>query len=174
AARSRLKAMDREFPATNIVAGDALDADLLPPRSFDVILGNPPYVNIRQLAKSLPRKRIEQLRQQFRTARGNFDLYVLFIERAIELLAPGGRCGLIIPNKWTTLDYARLCRELLLERTTIEHVVDFSSARAFAASVYPHVLVFRKEPAAAHHLVQFRDYKRKSCCRIDQRSLSPA
>jgi len=118
-----------------------------PARLVDCLIGNRPISTSDQLAKNLSREKIDQLRQRFRTARGNFDLYVIFIERAIELLRPGGRCGLIVPNKWATLDYARPCRELLLQQTTIEQVIDFSDARAFAgASVYPHILIFRKEP----------------------------
>jgi hypothetical protein len=73
---------------------------------------------------------------------------VLFIERALQWLRPGGRCGLIVPNKWATLDYARPCRELLQEQATLDEVVDLSAHRVFRdASVYPHVLVFTKRSA---------------------------
>ena len=144
----------------HLFVADALNDDRLPPASFDVVLGNPPYLSIRQLAKSLPTERTAALKNRFRTARGNFDLYVLFIERALELLRPGGRCGFVIPNKWATLDYARTCRELLLEQATIEQVIDLSNERAFAkASVYPYVLVFRKEPAKSRHLIKVCEYQ---------------
>src|SRR6185295_16422758 len=107
---------------------------------------------------------------QFATARGNFDLYVLFIERAIELLAPGGRCGLIVPNKWATLDYARPCRELLLGQTTIERVIDLSDAKAFAGtSVYPQVLMFSKKSAHANHAVLVEHLHGEKAHRVSQR-----
>jgi len=145
AARQRLCGIDSERHVKNLFAGDALSDVRLPTASFDAIIGNPPYVNIRQLAKSLPRERIDALRERYQTARGNFDLYVLFIERALELLRPGGRCGLIIPNKWATLDYARPCRELLLKQATIEQVIDLIDVRPFAkASGYPPVNAFPK------------------------------
>ena len=73
---------------------------------FAAIVGNPPYVSIRELAKSHTTAEVAELRERFTTARGNFDLYVLFIERALQWLQPGGRLGFIIPNKWATLDYA--------------------------------------------------------------------
>src|SRR5206468_2586774 len=153
--------------------GDVLSDDVLSAASFEAIVGNPPYVNIRQLAKSRRQEEIEALRQRFGTARGNFDLYALFIERAIDLLRPGGRCGLIVPNKWATLDYARPCRELLLEQTTIEQVIDFSDSRAFAdASIYPHVLVFRKRPANKKHFVRFRPFDEYHTQEIKQQALS--
>jgi SAM-dependent methyltransferase len=173
-ARSRLKEIESSFPRASIHIADALADGSLAAASFDLVVGNPPYVNIRQLAKTHSREKINELRRRFRTARGNFDLYVLFIERAIELLRPGGRCALIVPNKWATLDYARPCRELLLAETTIEHVIDFSNARVFTgASVYPHVLVFRKQPAEARHAIEFRDFPTGAAQRIEQRALSP-
>ena len=139
-----------------------------------MILANPPYVNIRQLASSLPRQQVTDWRARFNTARGNFDLYVLFIERAIELLKAGGRCGLIVPNKWATLDYARGCRELLLEQTEIEHVIDLSEAKAFDAAVYPHIIVFRKQAAAAGHNIQCGDFENQRRSIVAQRGLEPA
>ncbi len=155
-ARSRLKSIDPAFPVDQIIAADTLTATAFLPASFDAVIGNPPYINIRQLAKALSREQIEALRQSYTTATGNFDLYVLFIERAIDLLKPGGRCGLIVPGKWATLDYARACRELLLSKATIEQVVDLSDLRAFAtANVYPHILIFQKTAACSLHSVQY-------------------
>jgi SAM-dependent methyltransferase len=158
AARQRLQrlGLPRNVILQNIRCADGLAAGTFDPASFDCVLANPPYVSIRQLAKSRVPAEIADLRQRFRTASGNFDLYVLFIERAIGLLVPGGRCGLIVPNKWATLDYARGCRELLLAETTLEQVIDLSASRVFSqASVYPHVLVLRREPAASSHEILY-------------------
>ncbi len=172
-ARRRMCEVDRGFPETNIRVGDALEGELLSGGAFDAIVGNPPYVNIRQLAKATSPERMEWLRERYCTARGNFDLYVLFIERAIELLKPGGRCGLIVPNKWATLDYARPCRELLLSDTTIEQVIDLSGERVFAgASVYPQVLIFRKQAASAGHTILVRDFGCPASGGISQGQLS--
>jgi adenine-specific DNA-methyltransferase len=174
-ARRRLRQRDPEIISSQIRIGDALDSSILEPASFDVILGNPPYVNIRQLAKTASRDEIERLRRRFQSARGNFDLYTLFIERALELLGPGGRCGLIVPNKWATLDYARPCRELLLAMTTIERVIDLSDAKAFAGtSVYPQVIVFRKQPPSATHAVLIQPTECNEPLLMPQRSLSAA
>jgi SAM-dependent methyltransferase len=161
--------------AGNLWVADALRDERLQPAAFDIVVGNPPYVNVRQLGKNLLPRELQRIRQRFRTARGNFDLYVLFIERAIELLRPGGRCGLIIPNKWATLDYARPCRELMLAQATIEDVVDLSGSKPFVqASVYPHVLIFRKNAAEAGHVVRIRQFddREQKAQRVPQRGLS--
>lgn len=148
----------QSFGGINIQQGDALADEL--PRGFDAIVGNPPYVNIRELARSHSKQAVADLRTRFRTAQGNFDLYVLFIERALELLRPGGRLGFIIPNKWATLDYARALRELLLRETTLEHIVDLTSMQVFPqASIYPQVLILQKSPPPPEHHVHFAQIK---------------
>lgn len=144
-------------PEAELLLGDTLADPRLRPGSFDLVVGNPPYVNVRQLPKSHSAERIAQWRSQFRTAKGNFDLYVLFFERALELLASGGVCAFIVPNKLAALDYARACRALLLEHTLME-VVDLSQVNVFPeAGVYPYVVIVRKEPPAANHRVKIRE-----------------
>lgn len=121
---------------------------------FDAILGNPPFVNIRLLSRSRGDAVKQYLRQRYRCAFRAYDLYVLFLELAFELLRPGGRCGMIVPNKIGTLDYALPCRSLLLERTALCEILDLSEVRAFPrAGVYPYVLIWEKGGAAAGHRV---------------------
>ncbi len=121
---------------------------------FDAVLGNPPYVNIRRLTRMHGETVKRYLQQHYRCARGAYDLYVLFLEKAFELLRPGGVCGFIIPNKIATLNYARACRKLLLEQTTILQIVDLAGSSAFPdASVYPYVLIWRKQPPPDKHRI---------------------
>lgn len=139
----------------NVVCGDALAPQLPVPQpadGFDAVLSNPPYINIRLLTQQQGRAAREALSQRYATARGNFDLYVLFLERAFQLLGRGGRCGMIVPNKLATLDYAAACRELLLRETSLEVIGDLSNCKVFRqAGVYPYVLVWSKEPPAEDH-----------------------
>jgi adenine-specific DNA-methyltransferase len=141
------------LPASNLKCADALtESDL---GSFDVVVGNPPYVSIREMARSHTPEYVNGLRERFQTARGNFDLYVLFIERALQLLKPGGHLGLIVPNKWATLDYASKLREMLLRETSLEQIVDLSTLRVFPqAGTYPQIIVLQRQPAATDHCLR--------------------
>ena len=119
---------------------------------FDAIVGNPPYVNIRVLTKTRGIDVKRYLESQFRCARRAYDLYVLFLERALALLRPGGMCGMIVPNKIAASQYALPCRALLLEQTELRAVADLSEARIFpGAGVYPYVLVFQKQQPQPEH-----------------------
>ncbi|MCL2073349.1 MAG: Eco57I restriction-modification methylase domain-containing protein [Marinilabiliaceae bacterium] len=113
---------------------------------FDCVIGNPPYVNIRNLTLSLPKNAKNYLSQKFKTAFKGYDLYVLFIEKAINILNENGIFGYITPNKFATLDYGYKTRELLLKRHSIVEICDVSKLNVFSeASVYPYLTVTKKK-----------------------------
>jgi type I restriction-modification system DNA methylase subunit len=110
---------------------------------FDVIIGNPPYIRF----ENLPESERENYANSgvFKTAYQKFDIYVLFLERAISLLKPGGRIGFIIPSAILNQIYAMPLRKLILETGCIENIVDFSGYKVFQdATVETCVLVIKK------------------------------
>ena len=54
-----------------------------------------------------------EYRTRYRAATGRFDLYMLFFERALEILEPGGRLVFITPEKFTYVDSASSLRAML-------------------------------------------------------------
>ena len=91
---------------------------------FDYIIGNPPYVPITEIRGS----KKENYRDRFETAKGRFDLYLLFFERALNLLNDGGRLAFITPEKFEYTETASALRQQFaayhLER--LEHVSEDS------------------------------------------------
>jgi len=55
-------------------------------RKFDVVIGNPPYIRVQSL--TAPFKKYYN--QHYSTATKNYDIYVLFVEKGMELLKQGG------------------------------------------------------------------------------------
>ena len=76
---------------------------------YDFIVGNPPYVPITALSESEK----ADYRARYATARGRFDLYLLFFEKALRSLAPGGRLVFITPEKYLYVETAGPLRDLL-------------------------------------------------------------
>ncbi|MCX6777306.1 MAG: N-6 DNA methylase, partial [Candidatus Micrarchaeota archaeon] len=112
---------------------------------FDVIIGNPPYINIKLLTKTQEGEKVFY-RNRYETASGNYDIYVLFIEKAIKLLKPGGRLGYIVPNKFTVTDYGYSLRRFILQHCVIEKIVDVSNLPVFkGVGTYPVIIILRKE-----------------------------
>ncbi len=107
---------------------------------FDVVIGNPPYVRI----QGFPRKQISYLTARYRSAKGNCDLYVSFVERGYELLTPQGRLGKIVPNKFFKTDYGEGLRALIAMNKAAAEIVDFGSSQVFNATTYTCLLFLSK------------------------------
>src|SRR5207249_1929414 len=61
----------------------------------------------------------------FPSSQGRFDLYLLFFERALELLKPEGRLVFITPEKFLYVQAAQALRRALARHTVEEiHLVD--------------------------------------------------
>jgi Eco57I restriction-modification methylase len=122
---------------------------------FDLVVGNPPWVR----GERVPSAVREALAARYASwrpvaARGYAhlpDLAVAFVERGIELTAPGGATALLVPAKLATSGYAEPLRRRMTTTTRVTNAapVDARAAAAFGAAVYPMALVAaRVEPDA--------------------------
>jgi len=107
---------------------------------FDAVVGNPPYVRI----QGFPREQVKYLGRHYRSATGNCDVYVSFVERAYGLLKPGGQVGYIVPNKFFRTDYGVGLRELLATERAVSRIVDFGASQVFGATTYTCLLFLAK------------------------------
>ena len=131
-------------------------ADVAESGGFDVVIGNPPWVRVHNMHVE-DRARYREAFSVFRRGAwsegargasagqgfaGQTDLAALFVERSVDLLAPRGIMGLLLPSKlWSSLAGGG-ARQLVLERTRILALEDCSDAPdLFDAAVYPSMLV---------------------------------
>jgi len=79
---------------------------------FDAVIGNPPYVRIYR--GRISEDDVSYFYEVFKTAHKKFDLYILFIELGLDLLASDGRFSMIIPDKWLSVPYGEPLRMKIL------------------------------------------------------------
>jgi hypothetical protein len=125
---------------------------------FHAILGNPPYVNAWEMTNAAPTMRagLAKLGRWKDVAKGHWDLFVLFVSLAQQLLASDGRFGLIVANPIMREKYGgHLRRQLLHGR--FESVVDFGDTNVFeGVSRETVVLVWQKTlPPDGHEIVLY-------------------
>jgi type I restriction-modification system DNA methylase subunit len=118
-------------------------AEIMGNGGFDVVVGNPPYVNIYLLSKN--EKEIEYYQKTYFGAYKKFDLYVLFIEKAIRLLKDGGYFSFIVPDKFLLQPYGERLRQFIVENCCIIKIVDLTKYKIFTdATVDNVIIVLRK------------------------------
>jgi type I restriction-modification system DNA methylase subunit len=99
---------------------------------FDLLIGNPPYVRIQTLKKTAP-ELVNYYKQRYKRSagKGNYDLYVVFVERSLELLHQNGQLAFILPHSFFNAEYGEPLRTLLAEEKHVRHIVYFGQHQIF-------------------------------------------
>ena len=110
---------------------------------FDIVIGNPPYVQLQKSGGKLAKLYEEQ---KFNTFARTGDIYSLFYEKAHQLLKQGGICNFITSNKWMRAGYGEATRKFFIENTNPLILIDFSGVKVFeTATVDVNILLYVKE-----------------------------
>ena len=127
------------------------DSSLLFEKSFDIILGNPPF----ESDLTSPGKEVNDALSRERDLPDQQAAY-LFLEQAAEKLSPEGRLCLIQPSGYLYNRKATDFRVRLFRRSTIEVVLDFTSIRNLFEPADPKaaaVVLSNESPADDHRIV---------------------
>ena len=104
---------------------------------FDITIGNPPYIRIQELKRSDP-EQAKYFKEKYASAgKGNYDIYVVFVEKGLDLLNEHGYLSYILPHKFFNAKYGEPLRELIAEGKNLSKVVHFGDEQIFeGASTY--------------------------------------
>ncbi|MDF1883487.1 N-6 DNA methylase [Sulfurimonas sp. SAG-AH-194-C21] len=80
--------------------------------SFDVVIGNPPYVVLNP-----------ETLKDYKYVKGNYNTYVAFIELSLKILKQNGKLGFIIPNTWFSGDNFLDFRTNLIEEYNLAEII---------------------------------------------------
>ena len=105
---------------------------------FDVVIGNPPYVNAIEIKKSYTSEAFNYIKRNYETAKGTVDLYIYFFEKGLSILKMDGVLAFITPNRYLSASYGAALRNYIIERYSFYQLIDYSDKRVFEdASTYP-------------------------------------
>ncbi|WP_210407334.1 Eco57I restriction-modification methylase domain-containing protein, partial [Hydrocoleum sp. CS-953] len=110
--------------------------------SFDICIGNPPYVRQEKIKELKP-----ILKQQYDCYTGVADLYVYFFEQAVRLLKEKGVLTYITSNKYFRSGYGQKLRDFLVKKTQLKQLIDFGDAPVFKAIAYPSIIITVTHPS---------------------------
>ena len=98
---------------------------------FHAIIGNPPYIRIQTMTEWVPLE-VEYYKQKYASAgKGNYDIYVIFVEKGLSLLNERGRLGFILPHKFFNAKYGLPLRTILSQGKHLSEIVHFGYQQVF-------------------------------------------
>lgn len=90
-------------------------------RGFDAVVANPPYIDSERMVNEGQRDVRAYLTQRWPAAKGNWDLYVVFMELGLSLLTRDGTMAYLTPDKWLSKPFGDAFRARHLDK--IERIV---------------------------------------------------
>ena len=127
----------RDFFPWSLYFNDVLKSK----KGFDIVVGNPPYVDSEEMTRVMPEKR-KLYNKSFYSTKGNWDLYIPFYELGFNLLNEQGVMSYIAPNKWLSIKYGKYLREFL-DKSLIQ-ICKCEKVNVFDAGNSPSINFFNK------------------------------
>jgi len=145
-------------------------AEVFAQGGFHLALANPPYVRADAQFNHLRRDEdarlqvVEQWKEYrqrlqtqgvYTTLYEKWDLFIPFLERAHQLLAPAGCMIFIVSDSYNTAKYAAKCHDFFLRQSTIRRVDFCSEIPLFDAAISNVILnVSKRAPPPEHSTVR--------------------
>lgn len=129
--------------------------------TFDVIVGNPPYIRIEQISPELQ----TVYRKRFTSLYDRADLYVAFIEKSLSLLNAKGTLSFICADRWILNRYGAPLRAKLAGGFQIKTYIDLHTASPFDSEViaYPSIFVISPGKTKSVNVFALKTAAPKEC-----------
>ncbi|REJ48606.1 MAG: class I SAM-dependent DNA methyltransferase [Microcystis wesenbergii TW10] len=91
---------------------------------FDVIIGNPPYIQLSKIDSTTVKYK-NYLLMRYETSGGRLNTFIFFTHLSFQILKQNGILSYIIPNTILTQEYYVFTRQFLLNKVTLSEVINF-------------------------------------------------
>jgi methylase of polypeptide subunit release factors len=142
-------------PGADVRVAEALLSGAAAPGSWDVVVGNPPWLRSVALKAEDPALWLRLRGAYAATSYKEWDLYAAFIEQALVWAAPGGAIGLVTPSRWLTAAFAERLRAHVAP--SVRRIVDLGARQVFAGATTYTALVFLERGVARDLVEVVRD-----------------
>ncbi|MCI1779254.1 MAG: SAM-dependent methyltransferase, partial [Bacteroidales bacterium] len=136
---------------------------------FDYIIGNPPYVEVKNYNVEYPFMH-RYLKDNYQTTdNGKVDLSVAFIEKGIGLLNETGKIGFIIQKRFFKTEYGKKIREYISSNRLLYQVIDFETTNLFKGrTTYISTLILSKSKPATVSFIKVMNEPEELPAKLEQ------
>ena len=132
---------------------------------FDYIIANPPYIRVHKMSQKLNR----YLRKEYYTPYRDFDIYICFFERGLQVLKDDGILGFITPEKYLQRLYGTKLRKFILSNSYILELINISRCYdVFEVDVYPLITILQKRTIKSWKYLSEDDLMRLLLNQVDK------
>lgn len=143
--RTASKGRELTTLADKIVCANSLLEMPFEEGTFDVVIGNPPYVRVQGL-KSNYENESKLYEEKYVSATGKYDLYALFLEMSFKMIKNSGKLSYILPHKFLVANFGKGIRAYLVENRAVESLLHFGSEMVFEdASAYTCIVTLSRD-----------------------------
>ncbi len=129
--------------------------ELMKRGGFDAIIGNPPYIRVREFREIHP-EQVSYLMSNYRCATHVWDIYMLFFERALSRTRHNGKFGFIVPIQTLHQPNCESVRRILTDETSIESVADLSRLKVFEGPIVKNAIILCEKGRSKTGMIDIR------------------
>jgi adenine-specific DNA-methyltransferase len=140
-------------------------------RTFDFIIGNPPYIRIEQLSPMLQ----SEYRNRYSSLFDRADLYVAFIENGLDLLSDNGILTYICADRWILNKYGSPLRRKITKDFGVCHYIDLHNVSPFESEViaYPSIFSISTKQSKTVQVAALHSGTPEECATLTEMILHP-
>lgn len=120
---------------------EVMNETVIDKTGFDIVIANPPYVNIANISDEVYRSYIQA---NYKTVKNKSDLYSVFIEKAHFLSKENAKICFIYPKTWMGSDSFSKYREFITNNFKIHNIINLGYGIFENATVSTVITVFSK------------------------------
>lgn len=120
---------------------------------FDIVIANPPYVNIANISDEVYRSYIQA---NYKTVKNKSDLYSVFIEKAYFLSKENAKICFIYPKTWMGSDSFSKYREFITNNFRIHNIINLGYGIFENATVSTVITVFSKSSISSNDILLYQ------------------
>ncbi len=134
---------------------------------FDIVIANPPYIDSETMVKKGQKEIRDVISKTYSLTKGNWDIYIAFLELGLKLLHGQGILVFITPDKWIAKPFGYEFRKATLDKI---YIILKAGRKVFEATKVDSIVsIFKKEGCSTLRVAEMKNNNALLLCKVDKK-----